>query len=46
VTTAIGGNGPYSFAISMPSTNTNTVGYASREHLTATSRPQLVIDTR
>jgi unsaturated chondroitin disaccharide hydrolase len=46
VTTAISGNGPYSFAISMPSTNTNTVGYASHEHSTAASRPQLVIATR
>jgi unsaturated chondroitin disaccharide hydrolase len=46
VTTAIDGNGSYSFAISMPSANTNTVGYASREHATAASRPQLVIATR
>jgi unsaturated chondroitin disaccharide hydrolase len=46
VTATIGGNGTYSFAISMPSTNTNTVGYASREHSTAASRPQLVITTR
>jgi unsaturated chondroitin disaccharide hydrolase len=46
VTTAIGGNGAYSFAISMPSANTNTVGYASRENSTAASRPQLVIVTR
>jgi len=46
VTAAVGGNGAYSFAISMPSTNTNTVGYASRENSMTTSRPQLVITTR
>jgi unsaturated chondroitin disaccharide hydrolase len=46
MTAAIGGNGAYSFAISMPGTNTNTVGYGSREHSAAASRPQLVIATR
>jgi hypothetical protein len=43
---AIGGNGAFSFAISMPSANTNTVGYASRENSTAANRPRLVITTR
>jgi hypothetical protein len=42
----VDGNDAYSFAISMPSANTNTVGYASRENSTAASRPQLVITTR
>jgi len=46
VTAVVDGNDAYSFAISMPSANTNTVGYASRENSTAASRPQLVITTR
>jgi hypothetical protein len=46
VTGAVGASGAFSFAISMPSANTNTVGYASREHSTAANRPQLVIATR
>jgi hypothetical protein len=43
VAAAIAGNGTYSFAIALPITNTNTVGYASKENTTATKRPQLVI---
>jgi unsaturated chondroitin disaccharide hydrolase len=46
VTGAIGGNGAFSFVISMSSINTNTVGYGSRENSTAANRPQLVITTR
>ena len=46
VTAAVDGNGAYGFAIGMPSANTNTVGYASRESSTAANRPQLVITTR
>jgi unsaturated chondroitin disaccharide hydrolase len=46
VTGTIGGSGAFSFVISMSSTNTNTVGYASRESSTAANRPQLVITTR
>jgi PKD repeat protein len=42
---AIGGNGTYSFAITLPSANTNTVGYASRESSTAANRPQLIVTT-
>ena len=42
---AIAGNGSYSFAITLPSDNSNTVGYASRENGTAANRPQLVITT-
>lgn len=42
----IAANGTYSFAITMPSTNTNTLGYASREHTTIASRPQLIITTQ
>lgn len=46
VTVAITGNGTYSFAISHPATNTNTLGYASKEHTTVSRRPQLVITTQ
>jgi unsaturated chondroitin disaccharide hydrolase len=46
VTGTVGGSGAFSFVISMPSTNTNTVGYASRESSSSTNRPQLVIATR
>jgi len=42
---AITGNGSYSFAITLPAGNTNTVGYASRENSTVANRPQLVITT-
>jgi hypothetical protein len=42
----ITGNGSYSFAITLPSANTNTLGYASREATTAANRPQLVITTQ
>jgi hypothetical protein len=42
---AITGNGSYSFAITLPAGNTNTVGYASRENSTAANRPQLAITT-
>jgi hypothetical protein len=45
LTSAIGGNGSYSFAITLPAGNTNTVGYASRESSSAGNRPQLVITT-
>jgi len=41
----ITGNGSYSFAITLPVGNTNTVGYASRENSTTANRPQLVITT-
>jgi hypothetical protein len=43
--TAIAGNGSYSFAITLPAGNTNTVGYASRDSSTVGNRPQLVITT-
>jgi hypothetical protein len=43
LTGAIGGNGSYSFAITLPSSNSNTVGYATRENTTAANRPQLII---
>jgi hypothetical protein len=43
---AINGNGKYSFAITLPASVTNTVGYASRENSTAANRPQLVITTQ
>jgi hypothetical protein len=46
VTGTVGGSGAVSFVISMPSTNTNTVGYASRESSISVKRPQLVIATR
>jgi bacillolysin len=46
VTAAIGGNGTYSFAISAPGGNTNSLAYASREASTAGTRPQLVITTQ
>jgi hypothetical protein len=46
LTGAIGGNGTYSFAITLPSTNTNTLGYASKEASTIGNRPQLVLTTR
>jgi hypothetical protein len=39
----ITGNGSYSFAISLPSTNTNTLGYASHEASTTATRPQLIV---
>ena len=45
LTSAITGNGSYSFAISLPSTNTNTLGYASREYSTVANRPQLIVTT-
>ncbi|HEU5103662.1 MAG TPA: DNRLRE domain-containing protein [Roseiflexaceae bacterium] len=43
LTGAVGGNGAYCFAISLPSTNTNTLGYASREASTLANRPQLIV---
>jgi hypothetical protein len=43
LTGVITGNGTYSFAITLPNTNTNTVGYASREASTAANRPQLIV---
>ncbi|HEU5098365.1 MAG TPA: Ig-like domain-containing protein, partial [Roseiflexaceae bacterium] len=42
---AIAGNGSYSFAITLPNANTNTLAYATRENSTATSRPQLIVTT-
>ena len=42
---AITGNGSYSFAITLPAGNSNTVGYAARENSAAANRPQLVITT-
>ena len=42
----ITGNGGYSFAITLPSSNTNTLGYASRQTSTAANRPQLIITTQ
>ena len=41
----ITGNGSYSFAITLPSSNTNTLGYASRE-ATVANHPQLIITTQ
>ena len=46
VSSAITGNGSYSFAITLPDTNTNTVGYASREASTTDNRPQLIVTTQ
>jgi hypothetical protein len=46
LTAAIGGNGVYSFAITLPASNTNTLGYAARENSTGTIRPQLIVTTR
>ncbi len=46
VTSAISGNGTYSFAITLPSSNTNTLGYASREATTTANRPQLIVTTQ
>ena len=40
---AIPGDGSYSFAISLPSANTNTLGYASKEAGTLSQRPQLIV---
>lgn len=45
LTGIVTGNGEYSFAITLPSTNTNTVGYASKEAGTASQRPQLILQT-
>ena len=45
LTSAISGNGTYSFAISLPSANTNTLAYASREYSTVANRPQLLVTT-
>jgi hypothetical protein len=43
LTSVIAGNGTYNFAISLPSANTNTLGYASREASTVANRPKLTI---
>ena len=43
LTSAITGNGIYCFAISLPNTNTNTVGYASREASNVANRPRLIV---
>jgi len=45
LTSAIAGNGAYSFAISLPSANTNTLAYTSREGSTVANRPQLIVTT-
>ncbi len=42
----ITGNGSYSFAITLPSSNGNTLGYASREEPNTADRPQLIISTQ
>jgi hypothetical protein len=42
----ITGNGSYSFAITLPSANSSTLGYASRQASTAANRPQLVLTTQ
>jgi hypothetical protein len=42
----ITGNGSYSFAIELPSSNTNTLGYASLQASTIANRPQLIITTQ
>jgi len=46
LTGVIVGNGSHSFAITMPSSNSNTVAYAARENSTVTSRPQLIVVTQ
>ncbi|MBK9711481.1 MAG: DNRLRE domain-containing protein [Kouleothrix sp.] len=46
LTSAISGNGTYSFAITLPSSNGNTLGYASKEASTVANRPQLMVVTR
>jgi hypothetical protein len=43
LTGVITGNGTYNFAISLPSANSNTLGYASREASTVANRPTLTI---
>jgi hypothetical protein len=45
LTSGISGNGTYSFAITLPNSNTNTLGYATKEASTAANRPQLIITT-
>jgi len=45
LTATITGNGTYSIAISLPSSNGNTLGYASREASSVTTQPQLIITT-
>jgi len=42
----ITGNGSYSFAITLPSTTTNTLGYASGQAKKTANRPQLLITTQ
>jgi hypothetical protein len=37
--------GAYSFAITLPTANTNTLGYASKEASTTANRPQLIVTT-
>jgi hypothetical protein len=46
LTSAINGNGSFSFALLHEYMNSNIVGYASREHTTSASRPQLLIATQ
>jgi hypothetical protein len=45
LTSAITGNGSFSFAISLPNTNSNTLGYASKEVTNTSQRPLLIIVT-
>ncbi len=46
ITAAITGNGTYSFAITLPAANTNTLAYASKEASTPANRPQLIVTTQ
>jgi fibronectin type 3 domain-containing protein len=39
------GNGTVSFAMRLPATVTNTLGYASRSNATVANRPQLIVTT-
>jgi cellulose 1,4-beta-cellobiosidase len=39
------GNGTFSFAMQVPASVTNTLGYASRNHATVANRPQLIVTT-
>jgi hypothetical protein len=41
----VNGNGSIAFAIQLPASVTNTLGYASRSNTTVANRPQLVVTT-
>src|SRR3954451_4737581 len=45
VTPAITANGAVSFAITVPATTANTLGYATRNATTAANRPALIVQT-